>query len=475
MSTKKFDLNIERVLEHWTVAHAIREIIANALDEQALTGTEEPKIFQDQRGHWHIRDWGRGLRYQHLTQNENKEKLAHPERVIGKFGVGLKDALATLDRRRIRTMIRSRHGDITTGKEHKYGFEDLSTLHALIDSPSDPTMVGTDVILDGVSGQDIEKGKSFFLLYSGDALLENTAIGDVLQRTKKEARIYVNGLRVAEEANFLFSYNITSPTKGLRQALNRERSHVGRTAYTDRVKAILLACKSATIADALAQDLASFSVGIMHDELQWQDVALHACRILNAIRRVLFLTSTELSMASRFVEYARNDGYQVIVVPDTIRHKLPQITDLSGAPIRDLLRYREEWDESFQFSFVPVEQLVPVELAVWERTQVILDLVGGLPKCVQEILISETMRLQSHGYSEAVGLWDPADQRIIVKRDQLSCLADYAGTLLHEIVHARSGTVDFSLAFEEALTRELGDIVARLLTQNLLTQRSERA
>ena len=30
--------------------------------------------------------------------------------------------------------------------------------------------------------------------------------------TRAKARIYVNGLRVAEEDNFLFSYNITSPT-----------------------------------------------------------------------------------------------------------------------------------------------------------------------------------------------------------------------------------------------------------------------
>jgi hypothetical protein len=40
-----FDLNIEKVLEHWTVPFAIRELIANALDEQALTGTAEPAIF----------------------------------------------------------------------------------------------------------------------------------------------------------------------------------------------------------------------------------------------------------------------------------------------------------------------------------------------------------------------------------------------------------------------------------------------
>ena len=39
MPTRKFDLNIERVLQNWTVAHAIREPMAEALDEAALTST----------------------------------------------------------------------------------------------------------------------------------------------------------------------------------------------------------------------------------------------------------------------------------------------------------------------------------------------------------------------------------------------------------------------------------------------------
>ena len=41
-----FDLNIEKVLEHWGVEHAIREIIANALDEMTLTGTKEKAWFR---------------------------------------------------------------------------------------------------------------------------------------------------------------------------------------------------------------------------------------------------------------------------------------------------------------------------------------------------------------------------------------------------------------------------------------------
>ncbi|TMG31849.1 MAG: hypothetical protein E6H95_01580 [Chloroflexi bacterium] len=48
MPTKKkpalFDLNVEKILDHWGVPEAIREVIANALDEQALSGTAEPRI-----------------------------------------------------------------------------------------------------------------------------------------------------------------------------------------------------------------------------------------------------------------------------------------------------------------------------------------------------------------------------------------------------------------------------------------------
>ena len=43
---KEFDLNIEKILENWENYHAIREIIANALDEQVLTNTRDIEIKQ---------------------------------------------------------------------------------------------------------------------------------------------------------------------------------------------------------------------------------------------------------------------------------------------------------------------------------------------------------------------------------------------------------------------------------------------
>ena len=74
---KKFDLNIEKMLEHWETDHAIREVVANALDEQLLTKNVDIEIFQDKQKCWHIRDFGRGMKYQHLTQKENEKKTCH--------------------------------------------------------------------------------------------------------------------------------------------------------------------------------------------------------------------------------------------------------------------------------------------------------------------------------------------------------------------------------------------------------------
>jgi len=226
---RKFDLNMEEVLEAWGVADATREVIANALDEQALTDTEEVEIYADEEERWHIRDYGRGLKYEHLTQSEDEEKLNNPDKVIGKFGVGLKDALATFHRNGVEVTIHSQHQTITVEKAPKEGFEEIETLHGII-RPPEKEIQGTDVVLDGISEEEIEEAKQNFLMFTEDELLEETRFGEVYATPEGEdSRIYVTGLRVATEENFLFSYNITNTTKKVRESLNRERSNVGRT------------------------------------------------------------------------------------------------------------------------------------------------------------------------------------------------------------------------------------------------------
>lgn len=46
-------------------------------------------------------------------------------------------------------------------------------------------------------------------------------------------------------------------------------------------------------------------------------------------------------------------------------------------------------------------------------------------------------------------------------------LAKFAGTVFHAVAHAISGASDRSLGFEQALTEELGAIVARQIQGTL--------
>src|SRR5699024_4844606 len=179
--------------------HAIREIIANALDEQIITKTPAISIYKSSDSCWHIVDYGRGLNYHHLTQNENEEKLKNPK-LIGRFGVGLKDALATLYRHNIKVRISSKYGVITLKQASKAGFEDIITLHANISAPENADMTGTDFCLQGCTDEDIKKAKALFLAFSGNEILESTPYGDVLSRNSKSADIYINGVKVSERS-----------------------------------------------------------------------------------------------------------------------------------------------------------------------------------------------------------------------------------------------------------------------------------
>ncbi len=462
---RRFDLNIEKILEDWEVRHALREVIANALDEQALTGTQDMAIAKDSRGAWHIRDYGRGLKYEHLTQKENTEKLRNDKKVVGKFGVGLKDALATLYRRGVEVTIRSKHGDVTLDVAPKHGFSDVTTLHAVICPPNDTNLVGTDFSFCEISDSDIDEAKKFFLKFSGEPVLDSTAYGQILRRNLKgRARIYVKGLLVAEEENFAFSYNIMSLTTAMNRALNRERANVGRTAYADRVKSMLLDSSSGDVAETLADDLMRMEEGTCRDEVRkWAEVAVHACQILNASKKVVFVTAQQRTLAPDAISHASNDGYKIVTVSENIKERLQGIKDIGGKPVRDLGVYIQEFTDSFEFKFVERNRLSAAERKIFDMREKIAKLVGGFPREVKETRISETMRPDFASKSDAVGLWEPSKRRIVVKRSQLRSLELFAGTLLHEITHAVTGCGDVTREFESGLTTALGKAAARAI------------
>jgi hypothetical protein len=463
---KKFDLNIEKILENWETKHAVREIIANALDEQILTNTNEIQIFRsNEPNSWIIKDFGRGLKYEHFTQKENDEKL-NSNGVIGKFGIGLKDALATFERKNVGVKIISRHGDITLGKSQKSGFDDLITLHAYISEPTNKNLIGTEFHLTNISSFDIDEAKKLFLKFNNEPIIENTKYGCVLRKEGNQGKIYINGVLVATEDNFLFSYNITLLNASIKKAINRERTNVGRTAYANTVKSILLECQSEAIGNALSSDLSQYSYGNNHDELKWIDVQEHAAKILNKYKRVVFVTSEEIERGTDLVNEARQGGAEIVVIPTNLRDKIAEQNENEDEEnkVRIFTEFVQERSENFEFKIVNENDLSNSEKEVFFKKDHVFNIIGGKPYNIKSVVISETMQKDNMTFMQASAVWEPANQRIIIWRPILRNEQEFLGTLLHEIAHAISGATDATRVFESELTRLLGIFSKRAIS-----------
>jgi len=211
-------------------------------------------------------------------------------------------------------------------------------------------------------------------------------------------------------------------------------------------------------------EIGKLDKGTAHDEVKWADVAVHACKILNQKNKVVFVSSAELEGSRAMVDQARGDGYSLVTLPESIRAKLSGLRDDTGAAVRSLDVFTKEWVESFKFDFVEESRLTSAERILFNQRDEIAALAGGWPKGVREVLVSTTMRPNEDGRSDAVGLWEPEANRIIIKRDQLTSPKAFAGTILHEITHARSGEPDVSREFESALTKLIGHLASNALS-----------
>jgi hypothetical protein len=452
MGSRLFDLNIEEVLEAWEVSHAIREVISNALDEQALSGSKDIEIARHD-GDWVVRDFGRGLRIDHFTLNENKEKIAAPTGVIGKFGVGLKDALATFHRRGVEPVITSRYGTFRLRQTEKHGFGDISTLHVEYDgAPLD--MEGTEFRLIGATDEQIEDAKRLFLRFNDEEVIDETRYGEVLRAKPGRGRVYISGVFAADEENFLFSYNVTHLTDAMKKRLNRERLNVGRTTYAERVKSILKESSADEVHDLLIEELLERGRGPMPDELQWIEISQMTLTLLHEREEVIFVVEYELHSHPDVLDHARADGLKIVIVTNAEKAKLVEQAKAGGIDVRTLENYVAEFNESFEYRFVDPIDLTEKEREVFDLSSEIMALVGVTGNDQPEVKLSETMRISR---DDTEGVWDPELDAIVIKRANLKTRRSYAAVLLHELAHAMTGAHDVTREFENVLTGYLGD------------------
>ena len=333
--------------------------------------------------------------------------------MIGKFGVGLKDALATFDRHSINVAIDSQYGHFTLDHSSKHGFEEIATLHVCVDAPINTEMQGTDFCIEGCTEYDIQEAKRSFICFSGIDPIEKTKYGEIFKKAKTTAEIFVNGVKVAEEDNFLFSYNITPANKALRKALNRERTNVGRSAYSKRVQEMLLDAHSEGVIQALTENFKLINNGQQCDELKWIDVSEHAAKHLNEREQVVFVTSSEYKNASNAtIEIIKESGREPVFVPNQVKNQLEGARDNKGSVISTIKTVVAADQEAFAYQFIPYEHLNEKEKKIFDLTAPTLNFFSSRIT-TEQIYIAEGLKRE-----DAVGVYEVNEDRIVITRKQ---------------------------------------------------------
>ncbi|WP_410503273.1 hypothetical protein RIF24_16675 (plasmid) [Exiguobacterium acetylicum] len=299
-------------------------------------------------------------------------------------------------------------------------------------------------------------------MFSGEEILSTVQYGQILQKHEDEANIYINGVKVATEEDFLFSYNITSLTKAMKKELNRERTNVGRTAYSSRVKQILLENKESSTTHLLVDSLNRFTEGDLPIELTWKDVAIHSCKILNARENVVFMTPSQIMRHGSMIDDIDGSDFQIITIPENLSYSLSDMKDDTGRPIRNLETFAEEVRDSLSYKEVPSHDLNEHESEVWGKRNEIMRMLGPVPACISEIKLVESIDF-AFNQVETLGLWQRDSGTILIARSQLRSMESLAGTLLHERAHASSVRPDVDRGFELELTDYIGLLAAEQL------------
>lgn len=252
-----------------------------------------------------------------------------------------------------------------------------------------PVLENSTLIFRNLPQNYNDKVKFFFKDLSNEKTLEETDFGEVLLK-EDISKIYVSGFLVATEPNFLFSYNIKTPSKTIIEKLEHFDIPFKRTAYVNKIKKILLYCENAEVAIYLADDLKKLINGESHDEINWKDVQIHAIKLLNGLNKVLFFTEKEEEQYSKIIEFAKSKGYKLILVSEALRKYLDNERDIFGNRINTTLKFYNEYSKSFQFDFVDLKNLENEELKNLELIQKFLNLL----ELNLKILVSNNM-LQS--------------------------------------------------------------------------------
>lgn len=435
MEEKLFDLNIKKILENWNISDAIREFISNALDEMKLTNTNEPEI--DKEGNnWIIRDFGRGIQIGHLSQDESNEKKKHDE-TIGRFGIGLKDAIAVLFRNDIKFMIETEKYIMEPIEYLKNGFRE-KTIHMKISNQVN-RIVGTKITIFNLKDNDMHDAKNNFIAFNKEKLLYSNNYGQILEKNESSI-IYVSGMKIATNDSYTFSYNIKKINKKLESKLNRERKSLGRESYSEIIEKIIKNDIPSNIIRRFAEDKDNSG------EMSKKSIRFLIFEKMNNENNYIFITEEEsYNLSEEEKRIMSLEDKKIIIIKDGDKNimKEKELYDYSAS--------MSNYNDNFTFNAIDIKTLDSKMKNCLDLLHNIINKMSNKNSLFNKkiIIVDKNNPLNE----DVFGYWNPrnADTIYIVKKC-LNNLKDSIVTLIHELAHSIYGNIDSTRNFENDLS-----------------------
>lgn len=435
---EKIDLNIKNILTNWNVSDALRELIANAFDESVLSNTKEPIISFD-NGKLVIRDFGSGINEEHFIQNENESKKAN--NVIGRFGIGLKDSISVLYRNNKKVIFKSRNGIFYPDLSYKSGLNSkIETIH-IIYKRENIDFLGTEIIIEDIENDEFENAKNNFVKLSNSSPIFSCSKGEIYENIGKSS-IYYNGMKVSEDNNLLFSYNILQPNAKLNKSLNRERKMISRDAYRDNIISILKIAINSKNNKIIENILKGSAIS---DNNEWGFIEIKKAILEN--NDSILIGNKDEDMNS-FKSYAETENMNVFWVN---KKDYESIFNEPKLTTKTLEYFGNDFINNYKCIYIPPSELTNNEL---ENLDWLNEKIKKLSKNWYEFKYFyddlQISIIKSH--PNALGICDKSNNEIKLVRKILSSKEQLFNTTIHEICHYISDTYDVTIEFEKVLT-----------------------
>lgn len=415
-----------RYIPDWTVAEALRELIANALDTQARVN------FKYDDGVAVIEDKGDGIPQSFWVLGEGM----HGQ--IGQFGEGLKMAMLVLARENRGVVVET--VGYTVRPTIRYSDSYQSDI-LYLEYQDDPRSAGTRVLVECSVDEYADAINRFLAINPLPKVQANLPILD------EPGQLYINGVWVQSLSNMIWGYDFDD-----KEMANRDRSVLDGSRLRDNMRDVL---EKLTRFDAIVKLLELSQDSEFKHKQEMQLSLLPSKRALPVWRRAfrnVFGDKAALTSSRATVDRELQSlGWYVVTdiaygILDTLRRCGIEDAD-------EVLRRLH--GRKFIWPNTPLDD--DESRILREAKSIAADVIPA-----DNTKVSSVQVVEEFPYDSAVcttnGLY--RDGKVYIRRSCLSDLASAVGTLIHERIHGM-GYFDESRQFEHKMTEVMGSLAAR--------------